>query len=115
MENKLFDLKYLDEISNNDTEFRLEIIDIFIAQIPEFVSNMKIYLKNGELERLSKEAHTAKSSVMVFGMEPTSEILKWIQLNAERNLTEQLGEMIQKTENDLNTVLKELKQIRNSV
>jgi hypothetical protein len=56
-----------------------------LKQIPEFINNMKKYLDDNNMEYLAREAHTAKSSVLIFGMENTGLLLKDIQfLETER-------------------------------
>ncbi|MCD6355445.1 MAG: Hpt domain-containing protein, partial [Prolixibacteraceae bacterium] len=57
-------LQYLEEVSGGDNAFKKELINIFLTQVPEFISNMKHFLTDGNLKELAKEAHTAKSSVL---------------------------------------------------
>ena len=54
-------LDYLDEISGGDTQFKHDLIKIFLNQMPEFISNMKKFATQSDYENLAKEAHTAKS------------------------------------------------------
>jgi len=79
------DFNHLDGIVNGDENFKRELIKIFLEQIPDFIKNMKMYLDNNNLENLAREAHTAKSSVLIFGMTNTGNMLKDIQLFAENN------------------------------
>jgi len=81
----LVDLTELKNISNGDTDFEKELITMFIGQIPVFISNMNSYLESGAMDELSREAHTAKSSVLIFGMKNTGKILKEIELLAKQN------------------------------
>jgi HPt (histidine-containing phosphotransfer) domain-containing protein len=61
-----------------------EIIEMFIAQIPEFIENMNASLKNKQYIELGKEAHKAKSSVMVMGLNDLGLQLKELQLLTEQ-------------------------------
>jgi HPt (histidine-containing phosphotransfer) domain-containing protein len=108
MSDTLYNLTYLKEIANDDPELELQLIEIFVAQIPEFISNMKNFLQSGDLKMLGKEAHTAKSSILVFGMAKTSEILKKIQIDVENGEIANLEKLINAAETDLNQVLREL-------
>lgn len=108
-------LDYIEEISGGDNDFKKELIEIFINQIPDFISNMNKYLAENNLPDLAKEAHTAKSSVLIFKMEETGKTLKRIQLNAENNELDAIPEMIEivkeEMENasaELSIILKEL-------
>ena len=101
-------LDYLDEIANGDNEFKKELINIFIKQIPDFIDNMKKYLSENNYEALAKEAHTAKSSVMIFMMEETGDILKNIQLLANKGDKANLPSMINKVDRRLKKASEEL-------
>lgn len=101
-------LDYLDEIANGNIEFKKELISIFIKQIPGFINNMKKYLSENNYEALAKEAHTAKSSVMIFMMEETEDILKKIQILAQKGDKANLTSMINKADRRLKKASEEL-------
>lgn len=77
------DFNHLDGIVNGDENFKKELVKIFLEQIPEFMKNMKNFLDNDKPENLAREAHTAKSSAMIFGMNNAGKLLKDIQFLAE--------------------------------
>lgn len=104
-------LEQLESVSFGDKEFKKELIDIFLEQIPEFISNMKKFYAEGEIMLLAKEAHTAKSSALIFGMSDTGNNLKEIQIQGEANKVEQLQSLIESIESDLNLAEKELQDI----
>ncbi len=101
-------LEYLEEISGGDDEFKKELIRIFLRQIPEFLSNMHQYFSEQENELLGKEAHTAKSSVLIFMMEETGAALKKIQLLAQSGDTEKIPQMLDDVEKAFQGASKEL-------
>jgi HPt (histidine-containing phosphotransfer) domain-containing protein len=101
-------LDYLDDISGGDRNFKKELIVIFLKQIPDFVRNLHRFLLDDEIENLAKEAHTAKSSVLIFMMEETGKNLKKIQLLAENNQKEEIFPLILDVQNDLEKASKEL-------
>ncbi|MFW6370708.1 MAG: Hpt domain-containing protein [Bacteroidota bacterium] len=103
-------LCYLEEISGGDANFQKELIGIFLNQIPEFLTNMKEYLEKNENGLLAKEAHTAKSSVLIFMMDETGKTLKQIQLLAENNQTEQVPILLANVEKALDNAFRELTQ-----
>lgn len=80
---KITDLNYISEIAAGDGSFIRELIDTFICQVPEFTQNMRKFLDQKQYGLLAKEAHTAKSSVMLFGLHPLASNLKEFQLLAE--------------------------------
>jgi len=111
MNNKFQPINFeqLDEMSFGDDAFKKELIDIFLEQIPEFITNMKKYFAENDLLSLSKEAHTAKSSVFIFGMQNTGESLKTIQHLGEKEIKTGIPELLEKVIAELENADQELK------
>jgi HPt (histidine-containing phosphotransfer) domain-containing protein len=74
-------LDYLRTITENDTESVRELIILFIEQVPEFIENLKKHLAEGQYAELGNEAHKAKSSVMIMGMDDLGHDMKTLQLD----------------------------------
>lgn len=79
------DLNYLKEITGGEPEIVKEMIEMFIEQVAEFKVNMDTYLSSKQYIELGKEAHKAKSSVLIVGMEDLGKNLKKLQLLTEAN------------------------------
>jgi HPt (histidine-containing phosphotransfer) domain-containing protein len=109
------DLNYLESISGGDPEIIKEMKDLFIAQVPEFIENLKKYLREGQYIELGKEAHKAKSSVMIMGMEELTKDLKTLQLAtiAGTNV-ESYAEFVRKFEEQCLGAIEELKKAPSS-
>ena len=107
--NKPYNLEELDRFAFGDKEFRKELIKIFIEQLPVFISNMKLFYEKEEWDNLAREAHTAKSSVLIFGMQNTGKSLKEIQLLAEARVTNELDQLLKSVISDLEIVFEHLK------
>ena len=105
---KYVKLNYLEELSNGNNEFIFEIINIFIHQVPEFISNMNKFLKDGNYESLSREAHTAKSSALIFNLQETADVLKKIEITANENNKNTIPALLQKADTDLTMACREL-------
>jgi HPt (histidine-containing phosphotransfer) domain-containing protein len=102
------DFKSLNNVAINDEDFIKELIGIFLEQIPIFVTNLnELYIQNN-LEKLGREAHTAKSSVMIFGMAKTGKLLNQIELWAEDKNTNEIGRALKIVEKDLHQAQIEL-------
>jgi HPt (histidine-containing phosphotransfer) domain-containing protein len=86
------------------------VVEIFLKQIPIFLSNLHRYLETKDNKQLAKEAHTAKSSVLVFMMEDTSKRLKQIQLLAEKNTLEEIPPLLEEISSELHQAIPELRQ-----
>ncbi|HSH19610.1 MAG TPA: Hpt domain-containing protein [Draconibacterium sp.] len=102
------DIEHLNEISNGDENFKKELIGIFLEQIPEFVNNMNQFFGENKFEKLAREAHTAKSSVLIFGMTGTGLLLKDIQHLAENNEGTEIQPKMKQVEMELNNAKNEL-------
>jgi HPt (histidine-containing phosphotransfer) domain-containing protein len=105
---KIIDFNHLDSIINGDEGFKKELIRIFLEQIPVFIDNMKKYFESNKLEELAREAHTAKSSALIFGMENTGQLLKEIQFLSESKEPSQIPSLIKQVETELNHAKTEL-------
>ncbi|HZH72702.1 MAG TPA: hypothetical protein VFD91_09445 [Mariniphaga sp.] len=105
---KTINLTYLEDISGGDICFQKELIEIFMNQIPVFLSNMKDYFRKRNYIKLAKEAHTAKSSVLIFMMEQVGKDLKRIQLLAENKEPDKIPNLINKVETTLTIAVSEL-------
>lgn len=104
-QNYPLDLGYLEEVAGGDIDFKKELVKIFLQQVPVFIENMKKFQDEHDLENLAKEAHTAKSSVLIFGMEEAGANLKKIQILAEKNQTGQIPELLAKSIRDMEEVI----------
>ncbi|TKG90680.1 Hpt domain-containing protein [Puteibacter caeruleilacunae] len=81
---RITDLSYLREVAGDESLVIKEMLELFIAQVPEFTTNLRRHLANEEYIALGKEAHKAKSSVLVVGMEDMGKKLKRLQLMTEQ-------------------------------
>lgn len=105
---QIIDFTSLYSVANNDKEFIKELIGIFLEQIPDFVINLNQLLKEKNLDKLGREAHTAKSSVMIFGMANTGKLLNKIELWAENKNIEEIEPALKIVEKDLDLAKSEL-------
>ncbi len=102
------DFSSLNTIANNDKDFVKELIGIFLDQIPDFIKNLNQLFTENNLEKLGREAHTAKSSVMIFGMTNTGMLLNKIEIWAENKNIDEIGPALRIVEKDLNLAKIEL-------
>jgi len=82
---KITDLSYLKQVSGGEPKFMKEMIRIFNEQVPEFITNMEKHLNDGNYIELGREAHKAKSSVIIVGMNGMGDKMKELQLLTENN------------------------------
>ena len=77
------DLTYLESMSMGSNEMIVEMIQIFIEQLPEFTEGLSEHLNNKDYLALGAMAHKAKSSVAVMGMSALATDLKTLELSAK--------------------------------
>ena len=113
---KYTDLSYLKEITGGDPGIVKEMIEMFIAQVDEFNENLNSFLNDKEWIKLGKEAHKAKSSVLIVGMEDMGKLLKKLQLLTEEGKEiETYPEFVKKFEHDCGEAIKELQEELNNL
>ena len=106
---------YLESVSGGDIEIMREIINIFKAQIPEFLSEMKSLLVKEDYYNLGLLAHKAKSSIAIMGMDDLAVMLKEFEINARGNLNPQKYDFyILKFEKDTTEAIIELDRYLNN-
>jgi HPt (histidine-containing phosphotransfer) domain-containing protein len=110
---KQVNLDYLNEISDGNTDFIIDLIDMFFKQIPEYqISLSDLYDKKDWLN-LGKLAHKAKSAILMVGMKELAEDLKKLEENAKEGINiNEYQEIIVKFVRDSNLAIEELKNVR---
>lgn len=105
------DLNYLRNVTGGEPEIIREMIELFISQIPEFSENLNNYLAEKKYLELGKEAHKAKSSVLVVGMEQLGKDLKTLQLlTLDGKGEETYADYVKEFDKQCNAAVEELKQ-----
>lgn len=107
---KYIDLTYLDSVAEGNNEIMVELIEIFLDQIPEFTEGMSRSFEEKNWKTLASLTHKAKSSVLSMGMTELGEVdLKNLELMAKQQYADWLKnqnlpekeEEIQKINNNL--------------
>lgn len=106
-------LEYVDEIAEGDKDFKKELIKIFVNQIPDFIFNINKYLSEQNHLELAKEAHTAKSSVLIFQMQNAGKLLEKIQILAEKKEFNPIPELMESIIIEMENAKDELHDILN--
>ncbi len=77
------DLTYLETLADGSSELIVELMQIFIDQVPEFIEEMNSYYDNKDWEALSAIAHKSKSSIDIVGLKELQIKLKTLELDAK--------------------------------
>lgn len=92
---QIIDLSYLKEMSGNNKDIMVEMVDIFIEQNPEFTEGISNHFKNKDWAQLGAIAHKAKSSVRIMGMGELGDCLEKIEHYAKGNKKVELQNKIE--------------------
>ena len=104
-------LEYLRSVTGGDSVSIREIIELFIEQVPEFINNLKKHLEEKDYIALGKEAHKAKSSVMILGMNDLGHDLKSLQLATQNGTREEMyAGQVERFEKECYLAVEELKK-----
>ncbi len=87
---KHIDLKYLNDISGDDKELILEMIQIFRSEVPGYIKLMNEFYENRKWEALGKLSHKARASASIMGMKQLADELKNLELLAQEKKDTQL-------------------------
>lgn len=92
----LYDLSYLNQVFQGNQQMIDQIISLFIQQVPNFVHEMTIAVRENRLGDLHPLAHKAKSSVAMLGMKEVEYLFLQVEFCSKNNKTpERLGGMVQ--------------------
>jgi len=104
------DLKYLQQMTGNDSQIMKEMIELFLNQLDEMHVEIESLLNDKKWFELSRMAHKIKSSALVMGAEQMSNDMKELELLAkESKNTEKYPEYIARFNSMIGSVEKELR------
>ncbi|MEO5911958.1 MAG: Hpt domain-containing protein [Pelobium sp.] len=75
----VIDLSYLREVASDNTEFMVEMIDIFIAQTPGYVELLTNAIENKDWTKMAEMAHKIKPTFSFIGVESAQEKMAEIE------------------------------------
>lgn len=81
----LYDFSVLHMYSNGDKEFEADMIQTFLEQAPDVLSEMENKFNQNNATEAGKIAHKFKSSVAIFGMDEIFNTLQLIEDSCREN------------------------------
>jgi HPt (histidine-containing phosphotransfer) domain-containing protein len=79
-------LSLLREYLDNDTQQIKEMVALFLEKIPEDVQQLTALSDEKDYENLKKTAHRIKSSVRLFDMQKTADLLQKLETTERRDM-----------------------------
>lgn len=78
----VIDLSYLKEVASDNVEFMVEMIDIFLAQTPEYVSILSDAVDQENWAKIAEMAHKIKPTLAFMGANDSKETMATIEARA---------------------------------
>lgn len=107
----IINLKYLDTITQGDTELRKKMIQVIIDESPSDIERLKKLLEEKKWESFAAAAHKFKSSATFMGNKGLEKELKIMELNARNSKDlEKLPDQLDQVESIFDRAIKLLRQ-----
>ncbi len=106
-------LSYLEDITGGDTTVIIEMLDLFIQDIPKHTSNMVSYFQEGKLLDVAREAHMLKPTVQYVGLFQLYEDLKELEALARKEFNvDRISELLESIKSEAKISVPALKAKR---
>jgi len=106
---KFVNLDYIRSMAGDNQELITEMVEIFVKQIPEFNEIFDDLYEKEDWHNLGMQAHKAKSSVAIMGMDDLAAMLKEFELLAKEGKSpEKYQEYIRRFREETDRAVEEL-------
>ncbi len=106
-----YNLSKVYEISDNDPEFVLQIVHLFVDEIPNDITSLKDMIDEGDHKKAYSFSHKIKPTLDLFGLDlaydENKQIDLWTKTEGRRR---EIKETFKSMENRIEKVVKELKK-----
>lgn len=106
-----YNLSKVYELSDNDTEFVMQIISLFVTEVPQDLIQIEQGIKDKEHKQVYAYAHKIKPTLDLLGMtmayEEILQVEAWTRAEGKKKEIEATFESIQ---NQVNKAIKEIKK-----
>ena len=109
-QNKVIDLTYLKEMSDNDIVFVTDMMKSFINQTPKDIANIWFHYSNNELDDAANIIHKIKPSITFMGIHELKDLIIEIEGNAKHKKIDPLKDQLEKFEKICQKAIEELKE-----
>lgn len=108
--NKVIDLNYLREMSDNDIDFITDMVKSFINQSPKDIENIWFHFNKNEFDAVANLVHKIKPSITFMGIHQLKDLILEIEDNARHKKFEPLKLQLEKFDTICRAAIDELKE-----
>jgi HPt (histidine-containing phosphotransfer) domain-containing protein len=98
-----------------DLELLRELVEIFLAEAPGLLAQIRAGIREGKAERAERGAHTLKSAVGNFGGQRASQAARAIEVEARENRLDRAQNLLPTLEAEIASVSQALSQYLSEV
>jgi HPt (histidine-containing phosphotransfer) domain-containing protein len=106
-----YNLSKVYELSDNDPEFVLQIISLFVSEVPEDMSQIELGIENKDHKLAYSYAHKIKPTLDLLGMtnahQEILEVEAWTKREGKRK---EINETFESVKNQVEKAIKEIKK-----
>jgi HPt (histidine-containing phosphotransfer) domain-containing protein len=106
-----YNLAKVYEISENDTEFALQIVTLFLEEVPAEIKSIKGAIKEKDFTRTYAACHKIKPTLDLLGMdiayEENIQIMNWAK---EEGKKKEIKEVFKSLKDRIDSAIKEIKK-----
>ena len=106
-----YNLAKVYEISENDTEFALQIVTLFLEEVPAEISSIKAAIKEKDYTRAYAASHKIKPTLDLLGMdiayEENIQIMNWTKAEGKKK---EIKEVFKSLRDRIDSAIKEIKK-----
>lgn len=108
----LYNLNYLREVSGNNQEFIMEMVQTFVSTLPQVLEDMTTAVQSKDWEKLSRLAHQIKPSLTLMGLQDLHKKVVLIEINgkAKTNLND-IPDWVKTFVKQCSTAIEELNKV----
>ncbi len=85
---QFIDLKYLDELSEDNVEFKRDMISTFLERVPYYIKEFRALKSNKDWPNMQFFAHKAKSTFQMMGVQKLADDAALIELYCKEGIRE---------------------------
>jgi HPt (histidine-containing phosphotransfer) domain-containing protein len=106
-----YNLSKVYEISENDTEFAYQIVNLFLSEVPDEIKSMKMGISEKDYTRVYTSAHKIKPSLDLLGMDiaydENMQIMSWAKSEEKKK---EIKEVFKSFKERVDLSVKEIKK-----
>lgn len=106
-----YNLSKVYEISENDVEFALQIVNLFLQEVPDEIRSIKVGIEEKDYSRTYAAAHKIKPSLDLLGMDmaydENIQVMTWAKSEGKKK---DIKEVYKSLKDRVDLAIKELKK-----